>query len=118
MASLTKAHAPAGATSTGRAHRHLGPSATSPPSTAKSAADSKAPGLRGSILAVLDSQMKDLGSGDKELLVGHLRTQLESMDPQEREESLGELSSNSKEEWGAALAELQEAQSAPSATAS
>jgi hypothetical protein len=45
-------------------------------------------------------------------------TQLESMDPQEREESLGELSSNSKEEWGAALAELQEAQSAPSATAS
>jgi hypothetical protein len=45
-------------------------------------------------------------------------TQLESMDPQEREESLGELSSNSKEEWGAALAELKEAQSAPSATAS
>jgi hypothetical protein len=37
-------------------------------------------------------------------------SQLESMDPQERKESLGELSGTSKEEWEAALAELKEAE--------
>jgi hypothetical protein len=64
------------------------------------------PDTRSAVVALIDGRVSGLEGGDKDLLVGNLVTQLESMDLQERREELEQMSGKSAGEWKAALAEL------------